>query len=208
MRRPRPTSGSHWDSSAWARRTAATSATSWARRTSRSSPSATWTPRAASTPRRRSEDRYGDQVKSGEYKGCAAYNDFRELLARKDIDAVVIATPDHWHAIPVHRGLQGGQGHLLREAADADHPRGQGADRRRAQVRPRLPDRQPAALRARSSAGLRAGPQRPHRQGQDGQRRRRRPEQAVRPARREDGAGPGLGPLARPGAAAGPTTRS
>src|SRR5262249_19138497 len=52
------------------------------------------------------EEKYGEKTKSGQYKGCAAYNDFRELLARKDIDAVVIATPDHWHAIPVLEACQ------------------------------------------------------------------------------------------------------
>jgi predicted dehydrogenase len=32
-------------------------------------------------------------------KGCAVFADFRELLARKDIDAVMIAAQDHWHAL-------------------------------------------------------------------------------------------------------------
>ncbi len=33
-------------------------------------------------------------------KDCSTHNDFRELLARDDIDAVSIVLPDHWHAIP------------------------------------------------------------------------------------------------------------
>jgi predicted dehydrogenase len=41
--------------------------------------------------------------------GCAAYNDFRELIAREDIDAVCIATPDHWHALITLAALRAGK---------------------------------------------------------------------------------------------------
>jgi hypothetical protein len=42
-------------------------------------------------------------------KDCNRYNDFRDLLARKDIDAVHVATPDHWHAIIVIRACEAGK---------------------------------------------------------------------------------------------------
>ena len=42
-------------------------------------------------------------IVNGKYsnKDCATYHDFRELLARDDIDTVSIGLPDHWHSIPV-----------------------------------------------------------------------------------------------------------
>ena len=42
-------------------------------------------------------------------KDCKAYVDFRELLAREDIDAVHIATPDHWHAIQIIEACRAGK---------------------------------------------------------------------------------------------------
>ncbi len=45
------------------------------------------------------EDHYAGEMRSGAYKGCEAYRDFRRILERKDIDAVMISTPDHWHVL-------------------------------------------------------------------------------------------------------------
>lgn len=40
---------------------------------------------------------YYSEEKGKKYKGCKAYSDFREVLQQKEIDAVMISVPDHWH---------------------------------------------------------------------------------------------------------------
>jgi predicted dehydrogenase len=58
--------------------------------------------------KRRVDEHYAKGSKA-DFKGCAEYVDFRQMIARPDIDAVVIATPDHWHAIPLIEAVKAGK---------------------------------------------------------------------------------------------------
>jgi hypothetical protein len=61
--------------------------------------------------RRRVAEKYGTD-------DCATYDDFRELLGRADIDAVCVATPDHWHALIGIEAARQGKDMYLEKPAD------------------------------------------------------------------------------------------
>ena len=63
----------------------------------------------AEAARQRVEKHYGQATASGAYKGCVVTQDFREIVARPDVDAVSIASPEHWHALHSLAALRAGK---------------------------------------------------------------------------------------------------
>jgi predicted dehydrogenase len=60
----------------------------------------------------------GQYTKTGKaYDGVVGYGNYHELLANKDVDAVVISTPDHWHAIIAIHAVQAGKDVYLQKPA-------------------------------------------------------------------------------------------
>ena len=92
------------------------------------------------------------------------FDNYRELLARKDIDAVVISTPDHWHAEVALAAVNAGKDVYLQKPFTMTHAEGVHPARCGEAQRPHPAGGQPAAFLGAVPPRRRADPLGPHRQ--------------------------------------------
>ena len=101
-----------------------------------------------------------------DYDGVTGYHNYRELLANKDIDAVVISTPDHQHTILAVDAVHAGERRVPAEAGVADHCRGARNEQCSDGVRADSADRIATTVMEAVSPGMRVGAQWTHRRNQ------------------------------------------
>src|SRR4029434_555381 len=58
-------------------------------------------------------------------KAPRTYADYREMLRQKDLDIVLVATPDHWHALPMIAAVEGGADVFVQKPISVDVAEGQ-----------------------------------------------------------------------------------
>lgn len=74
--------------------------------------------------KQRIEAFYGERL-PGAGPDVKVYRDFRELLARDDIDAVTVSTPEHWHALVAIAAAKAGKGVYVQKPMTYSHREGQ-----------------------------------------------------------------------------------
>ncbi len=67
------------------------------------------------------DKRYADDAGRGSYRGCATTTDFRDITERDDIDAVVIASPEFWHALHTVWSVRAGKDVYCEKAMTLTH---------------------------------------------------------------------------------------
>lgn len=69
-------------------------------------------------------DGYYSKKSGKEYNGVKMYDDYQELINNKDIDAVIISTPDHWHLLPAIHAVRAGKDVYMQKPTSLTIPEG------------------------------------------------------------------------------------